>query len=130
MSTPVSKIYSVFYSQFQTSIELPEGIEEQFLLNALGDFEIELYSLSYNDDLGIVENSLTRSEINIIGKIMYKYYLKRERDKVLKINNIVGKDVRMTGLGETKREMNKAYDQLNIEIEAMLNKLKRNTYLW
>lgn len=131
-TTPYSKIQNVFYSTFQSKTEIPIELEEQFFLNAVGDFELNLHEINCsgsvtNGDCEILE-ILPQSKINLLGKLMYKYQLQRERDRIIKLNNIVGRDISLTGMSDTKQVLNKMYDNLLYEIETIIHKLKENTY--
>jgi hypothetical protein len=128
MSTPYEKILNVFHSKFQSKKEIPDGLEEQFFLNALAEFELELYSLTYDENLELIEEDLNRPEINVLGLLMYKEYLQRELDRILKLNNIYGKDVRLTGLGDTKSKTSQALEKIKTDITLMLNKLKDHNF--
>lgn len=122
--TPINKIINVFYSKFQSKIELPEGLVHQFLITSLGEFSNELYVLHLTDDEQFIIEDINLSEIAVLGSLMYKQYLHRERDKTLKLNNIVGRDIKLTAMGNSKYAMNTAYTSLLGEIDLMLDKLK------
>ncbi|GIN23110.1 hypothetical protein [Siminovitchia fordii] len=124
MSTPFEKVQNVFHSKFQSKIELPKGLEEQFFINAISEFNVELYPIEFDEFTFEIEDNLSVFEINLLGTLMYKEYLHRERDKTLKLNNIVGKDIKLTALGNSKYAMNNAYNDLQKEISKMTNKLK------
>ncbi|XYR59858.1 hypothetical protein ACS4RT_13435 [Bacillus amyloliquefaciens] len=59
---------------------------------------------------------------------MYKGYLGRYRDRALKLNNVVGRDIQLTGLANTKAQVNRAYEDLIDDIEKKLSKLKMNNF--
>lgn len=128
MTTPYSKIQNVFHSSFQSQTEILPELEKQFFINAIGDFSLDLYSLNYDLDSYEIEHDLSQAEINLLGKLMYKYYLHRERDRIMKLNNIVGRDIKLTGMSDTKQVINKMYSNLIDEIDLMMTKLKDNTY--
>lgn len=128
MTTPKEQIYNSFYKEFQDTKELPEGLVNQFLLEAIGDFETNLYPINYNSDEGLFEEELSLAEISLLGKIMYKQYLSRERDRVLKLNNVIGKDISLTSMGASKSEMRQAYDDVKSEIKQRFNELKPSSY--
>lgn len=128
MTTPYKKIQFVFHSSFQSKIEIIPELEKQFFINALGDFSLDLYELNYNSETDEIKEDLNQAEINLLGKLMYKYYLQRERDRIMKLNNIVGRDIRLTGMSDTKQAINKMYNGLLNEIDTMIHKLKDNTY--
>lgn len=131
-TTPYERIQNVFYTCFQSKTEMPIELEEQLFYNALGDFELNLRELKYSGsvvdgDCEILED-LSQAEVNLLGKLMYKYQLLRERDRVIKLNNIIGRDIRLTGMGDSKRVMNQVYDNYLHEIDTIMHKLKDNTY--
>lgn len=128
MATPYTKIQNVFYSCPQVKTEIWPDLERQFFFNALGDFSLDLYDLDYDEETDEVIQDLSQSEVNVIGKLMYKHYLLRERDRVIKLNNIVGRDISLTGTGDTKRFISAAYESLLFEIDSMMHKLKTNTF--
>lgn len=124
MTVPYSDILDVFHSSFQSQTTIPTDLEKQFFLNALGYYELELNELDYDDVSETINNDLSRPHIIALGKLMYKYYLHRERDRILKLNNIVGKDIKLTAMGQSKQEINDAYDTTCEEVENLMNKLK------
>jgi hypothetical protein len=127
MGTPYVKVQSVFHSKPQEKKALPEGLEEQFFINAVGDFETDLYPLHILEDNSLQED-LTNSEIQVIGLLMYKHYLERELDRILKLNNIIGRDIKATGLGDSKSNTNKRLESLKEEIDKKISKLKPLTF--
>lgn len=128
MATPYGKVQNVFHSSFQSQVEILPELEQQFFVNAIGDFSLDLYNLDYDLDSYEIEQDLSQAEINLLGKLMYKYYLQRERDRIMKLNNIVGRDIKLTGMSDTKQAINKMYNGLLNEIDTMIHKLKDNTY--
>lgn len=124
MPTPNEKMINVFYSKFQSKVELPDGLVDQFLFTSIGEFSNELYPLTLSDDETYVQEELSLAEIGLLGSLMYKQYLHRERDKTLKLNNIVGKDIKLTAMGNSKYAMNTAYKELLEEIAVKVDKLK------
>lgn len=124
MNTPFEKVLMFFHSRFQSTTELPPELEKQFLIQGVSEFETDLYDLNFNAEFDEFEKQLTLPELNVLGALMYKGYLQRERDRMLKLNNIIGRDIRLTGMSDTKFAVNKAYGELLIEIEGMIAKLK------
>lgn len=126
--TKYEDILKSFHSKFQSKTEIFPELEKQFFLTALGDFEIDLYPLEYDEDAETIEESLSRPEINVLGLLMYKAYLGRERDRILKLNNIIGRDIKLTGMGNSKSQINKAYEEISGEVAESINKLKDNSF--
>lgn len=128
MTTPKSSVLNYFHTEFQSSIELDAGLENQFLLKAIGDFELDLYPIKYDSEANEFDYDLSIIEQSLLGKLMYKHYLSRERDRILKLNNIVGKDISLTSVGQSKSTIIKASENLKIEIDEILHKLKTSSF--
>ena len=126
--TPYEKVINVFHSMFQSNEILPDGLEQQFFINAVGEYETELTELGYDDKSNTFKEPLTSPQIQILGMLMYKGYLGRYRDRALKLNNVVGRDIQLTGLANTKAQVNRAYEDLIDDIEKKLSKLKMNNF--
>lgn len=129
MTTPISDVLNYFYTEFQSTIELPEGLVKQFLLKAIGEFELNLYPINYDLENEVFQYDLNATEMSLLGKIMYKHYLSRERDRILKLNNIVGKDISLTSMGASKSEVRQAYEDVVEEIERTFSRLKKSSFL-
>lgn len=128
MTTPKDDVLKYFHTEFQSPRPMITGLEDQFLLKAIGDFELNLDSLEYNLADSEFNRVLTISEQSLLGKLMYKHYLSRERDRILKLNNIVGKDISLTSVGQAKSTILKAYESVELEIEKIFNRLKTNSF--
>ncbi|MBN7742663.1 hypothetical protein JYA35_08670 [Bacillus velezensis] len=126
--TPYEKIINVFHSMFQSNEILPDGLEQQFFINAVGEYETELTELGFDEESNTFKDPLTSPQIQILGMLMYKGYLGRYRDRALKLNNVVGRDIQLTGLANTKAQVNRAYEDLIDDIEKKLSKLKMNNF--
>ncbi|MBM7598094.1 hypothetical protein JOC34_000451 [Virgibacillus halotolerans] len=128
MATPKKLVVDSFHTEFMSTTVLHSELEDMFLLKAIGDFELELDSLDYNDSVGEFDRDLIRPEITVLGLLMYKHYLGREKDRVMKINNIVGKDIKLTSMADSKRIIAKAYHDAFDEADEMMGKLKDGSY--
>ncbi|MEC4565344.1 hypothetical protein L8C07_05255 [Paenibacillus sp. CMAA1739] len=128
MGTGFEEVFENFYSRPQSKVLLEEDLVEQFLFLAVADYELELGPLNYHKDLKQFDSQLNNILINQLGAIMYRHYLSRELDRVLKLTNIVGKDIGLTGMGDTKRTMQIRLTNLDKEIADRFNKLKKNSY--
>nr|WP_276532214.1 hypothetical protein [Bacillus licheniformis] len=109
---------------FQSTEELPESLERQFLLNAISEYELELTPLNFDKITLDFKSPLTYPQIQILGMLMYKNYLGRYLDRVLKLNNVIGRDIQLTGLANTKAQVNRAYEGLCEEIGIKMSKMK------
>ena len=127
MTTPYVEVQDVFHSKFQEKKELPAGLEAQFFKNAVGDFITDLYPLNIIEDNSLQEE-LALPEIQLLGALMYKNYLERELDRILKLNNIVGRDIKLTGLGDSKSTTKKRLEEVLKDIDKRMSKLQPLTF--
>lgn len=163
MATPYIAIQKSFHSRLTSKVPIISELEEQYLLDALGEFELQLYPITYvfgeqqieqegenGEDVqenqlfhnksvttfdsedeyifGEIVENLTRAEISLLGALMYKQYLSQQIDEVLQLHNIVGKDISITGVGQSKQVYISRYNKLDSEIKGFINGLKNNTY--
>ncbi|WP_214771243.1 hypothetical protein [Exiguobacterium sp. s133] len=120
-------VVEVFHSQFDTRSPIDPGLRQQYFNNALARFETDLYSLNISDT-GEFLDEISKQEIYLLGRIMYLEYLGRERDRINKINNIVGKDISLTSMGDTKRVVQMQYESVKSDVESLMSKLLPTSY--
>jgi hypothetical protein len=128
MSTPYKAIQDSFHSRFKSKSEIIPELEIQYLISALGEFELELFTLTYDETTQEIIEDLPRSQLNLLGILIYKYYKKQELDGILQLNNIVGKDIALTSMGDHKKVNQLAMTLLQKEISDMFNKIKDNSF--
>jgi hypothetical protein len=112
---------SSFESTFQDKYELPYGLVEQFFLDALSQYELEMGETRYDEDSQEFPADFKQYQIMTIAYLMKVKYCERELSRVNKIMNIIGKDISMNDSGGAKRatkeelelELNRANDFLN-----------------
>lgn len=127
-NTTKNDIIQSFHSHPMSKHIIPEGLENQFFLNALSQYELDIDSLNYDE---ISENfpiQLERIVVYTLGMLMYIEYLTRELSRIEKLNGFHGKDIQMTGSDGSKRI---TYSDLQLEIERvreLLHKQKRHCY--
>jgi hypothetical protein len=117
-----------FESTFQAKVVLPTGLEAQWFKDALGEYELEIGTTSYDEGTQTFPVTFQQYQINSIGYLMKLRWCERELSRVLQINNIIGKDVSLNGNGDTKR-MTK--EELLIEmarVKDLLDKQKTTCY--
>ncbi|ASA21824.1 hypothetical protein [Paenibacillus donghaensis] len=128
MSTPYEKVQKSFYAKFQSPVILPDGLIKEFFETALSEFELELYELQWSDESNEFETDLKKIEINLLGRCMYTAYLEREIDRIIKLTNIVGKDISLTGMGDAKRFSLQALANEEEKISKLKYMLKTNSF--
>lgn len=108
--------------------ELPEGLEDEWFVSALSQYELEIDTLEYDFDTNKFNDKLNNAVIYTLGLIMYQEYLTRELSRTLKINGFRGRDVQMTGSDTAKRM---TYSELQNEInrvQELLHKQKTHAF--
>lgn len=124
-NTTYTDILSSFQSLPQSKYSLPDGLMKQWFIDALGEYELEIDELVYNEESEKFDSKLARYQIKTIALIMYTYYLTRELSRAEKLSGINGKDLSITGGDESKRitkadlelQMAKAKDMLDKQMQ-------------
>ncbi len=129
MSTPYIEVLNVFHSLVKSKIEIDEGLEYQWFLNALADYELEISSLNYLDNQKAFSDTLSRQVIRTLGLFMYVNYLTQELSRVMKLNGIIGKDISLTGMDATKRVTIQELENEKLYAEKLLHKQKQHCFL-
>jgi len=117
-NTTYNDVLSSFQSLPQSKYTLPNGLEKQWLLDALGEYELELDELEYDEANEQFTIKLKQYQVKTIALIMYTYYLTRELSRAEKLSGISGKDISITGGDESKR-ITKA------DLELQMSKAKK-----
>lgn len=129
MATPYIKFKSKFESQFMSRTVIVDGLVREYFDTALAEYGLELSDLTYDEINDQVEENLKSSEVLLIGKLMYKAYLNQQLDKYMKMQSMVGENLSVTGLGDTKKTMESRYRLIIEEISRLFNKLKDSSYV-
>ena len=129
MSTPYIEVLNVFHSLVKSKIEIDEGLEYQWFLNALADYELEISNLNYLDNQKAFSDTLSRQVIRTLGLFMYVNYLTQELSRVMKLNGIIGKDISLTGMDATKRVTIQELENEKLYAEKLLHKQKQHCFL-
>lgn len=124
-NTTYNAVLSSFQSLPQSKYLLPDGLIKQWFFDALGEYELEIKELNFDERMDEFDCKLTRYQIKTIALIMYTYYLTRELSRAEKLSGISGKDISITGGDESKRmtkadlelQMAKAKDMLDKQMQ-------------
>ena len=128
MNTSYLDVLNVFHSLLKSKFEIDEGLEYQWFLNALADYELELSELNYLESQRVFADSLPRYVVKTLGLIMYVNYLTQELSRVMKLNGIIGKDISLTGMDATKRVTLEELQSEKIYAEKLLHKQKQHAF--
>lgn len=103
---------------------LPEGLENEWFMSALAQYELEIDELNYNESTNKFSSKLNRSVVYTLGLLMYLEYVTRELSRAEKLNGFYGKDIHLTGSDSSK---NVTYKDLVLEkerVQELLHKQK------
>ena len=120
-------VFDVFESTFQDKFEIPESLERQWFKNALAEYELEIGSTGYDSSVDQFPEGCSSAVILTLGLYMKLYYCRREFSRVNKLQNIVGKDLSMTGSGSQKT-MTK--QELEFEYNNICDKINKQKTSW
>ena len=128
MATTEIDVINCFHSFPMVKKELPVGLEHQFFLNALAEYELEISELGYDETREEFVDTISRNAILTLGMIMYVNYLTRELSRIEKLNGFHGKDIQMTGSDGSKR-ITLADLELELDrVNSLLHKQKTHAF--
>lgn len=128
-NTTYNDVLSSFESMPMSKYVLADGLIKQWFLDAIGDYELELDDLNFDESSNEFPIELKRYQIKTLALLMYCGYLTRELSRAEKLNGIVGKDIQMTGMDASKR-VTMADLELELErAEKMLHKQKQHCFV-
>lgn len=128
MATTEIDVINCFHSFPMAKKELPSGLEHQFFLNALAEYELEISELGYDETREEFADTISRNAILTLGMIMYVNYLTRELSRIEKLNGFHGKDIQMTGSDGSKR-ITLADLELELDrVNSLLHKQKTHAF--
>lgn len=121
-------VLNSFHSSFQDKVLIPESLEREWFLKAVGKYSYEIDPLNFDEELLEFDVRLDRYVIDTLGSMMKKYYQQRELSKVNKRISIVGKDLSVnSGMSSSKYAENEL-TQVTNEVDEMLFKQTPTAY--
>lgn len=121
-------VINSFHSHPMSKNLLPTGLEHQFFLNALAQYELEIQELGFDEETKEFTAKISRESVFTLGMLMYIEFLIRELSRIEKLNGFHGKDIQMTGSDGSKRV---TLSDLELEISRvneLLHKQKLHSY--
>ena len=128
MATTEIDVINCFHSFPMSKQVLPAGLEHQFFLNALAEYELEICELGYNDETNEFNDTISRNAVLTLGMIMYTNFLTRELSRIEKLNGFHGKDIQMTGSDGSKRITLSALELELERVDSLLHKQKVHAF--
>ena len=127
--TTFSEIEQRFHSMPLTKYEIPEALEQEWLKSAVEDYELDLdQKLNYSSESLAFASKLPGQTIRLLAMMMYVSYLQRELSRVMALNGIYGKDLKITGGDETKRVTRQELENEIYRVNVRLHKMKQHSF--
>lgn len=101
-NTLAKDVFRSFEASFKDKSIIPEELELEWLLKAIGRYSIELDTLAFDEDSLSFDCKLDRYVIDTLAAFMKQSYQEREVSKVNKRVSIVGKDISIDGNNGSK----------------------------
>ena len=127
MATDYEDVLDVFYSTIREKYELDIDLLEQWFVMSCRDYELDIAPLNYDANTQMFP-AVSGATVNILGIMMARYYVKREQSRINKLNNIIGRDLRLNATGDAKKAVQVEYENILLDIEKRLHKLKTHVY--
>ena len=127
-NTTYEDVISSYRSVFMDKYPIPDGLEYQWFLDANAEYALEVKELEFDPDLRVYSEKLSQSVILTIASIMKRKYSEREFSRINKLNNIIGKDISLNGMGDSKRSTERELEFKNSQIADLINKQKVTAY--
>ena len=127
-NTTKADVIQSFRSHPMAKKALPEGLEDEWFMSALAQYELDVDELGYDTTTSEFNSELKTGVVYTLGLMMYAEYITRELSRLEKINGFRGKDIQLTGSDGSK---NITYKDLNLELERvqiLLHKQKTHAY--
>lgn len=128
MNTTYEEIIKSFHSTFQDKVVIPESLEKEWFLKAVGKYSFEIDPIIYIDELEEFDSQLNRYTIDTLGLMMKKFYQERELSKVNKRISIVSKDLSIDGSNGSKTATKNELDKVCEELDNMIYKQTPSAY--
>ena len=121
-------VLNSYHSSFQDKVLIPESLEREWFLKAVGKYSYEIDPLNFDEELLEFDVRLDRYVIDTLGSMMMKYSQQRELSKVNKRISIVGKDLSVDGSNGSKTAAKSELEMVSQEVDEMLYKQTPTAY--
>jgi len=127
-NTTYENVLSSYQSVFMDKYPIPEGLEFQWFLDANAEYALEIKDLEFDEELMEYPTQLPQKVVLTLASIMKSKYSEREFSRVNKLNNIIGKDISLNGMGDSKRFAERELEIKRSQIADLINKQKTTAY--
>lgn len=128
-NTIATEVYDVFESSFASKVVIPSSLELIWLKKAVGCYNAEIGTITFNEDYLQFDSKLDQYTINTLGAYMKKFYQEREFSKVNKYPSVVMKDISIDGNNGTKNATKAELDYVSNEVSEMIENQKPSSFL-
>lgn len=122
-------VINSFHSTFQDKTIIPESLEKEWFLKAVGKFSHEIEKINFDENLLSFDSKLDRYIIDTLGLMMKKFYQQRELSKANKRISIVGKDLSINSGMSSSKYAEDELSQVSNEVDEMLYRQTPSAYV-
>jgi len=124
VTTSQSKVLDKFYSLIMTGYELPESLVKEWFDTALGEYELVLQPLQYDEVTSKFTTRLSSYQVTLLGLLIKREFDTREFSRMSKVTGIDTKDERVSGLQAAKQAVRAEIEIDGQRIEELFQKIK------
>lgn len=128
-NTVAGDVFRSFEASFKDKSIIPEDLELEWLLKAIGRYSIELDSLNFNEENLSFDSKLDRYIIDTLAAFMKQSYQEREVSKVNKRVSIVSKDISIDGNNGSKNAAKNELDYDDRKSNEMISNQLPTAYV-
>ena len=128
-NTVAGDVFRSFEASFKDKSIIPEDLELEWLLKAIGRYSIELDSLNFNEENLSFDSKLDRYIIDTLAAFMKQSYQEREVSKVNKRVSIVSKDISIDGNNGSKNAAKTELDYADRKSTEMISNQLPTAYV-
>lgn len=141
MDTNANEVKDKFYSLIITGEVLPEGLVNEWLDTAVGEYNLELGTnleliketipgVEEEPDVVVItiNDNLLPSQKSLLGRYMQREFITRELSRYSKVTGIDSKDEKVSGLQATKITLRAELTLAETAIAELISKIKEIKY--
>jgi hypothetical protein len=125
--TDYESVVEVFESEMREKYELPPDLIKRWFRTAVATYSLDISLLLFDESTGNFQK-ISDVEITILGYLIYISYLRRERSRIGKLNNIIGKDIQLNATQYAKSAVRDEHEDMINEVKEKIHKLKQHSF--
>lgn len=127
--TEYGDVVTMFHSMPKTREVISDKLEQQYFLQAMAEFQLNIKALAYDPVTEMFDEALPFQVIYTLALLMYVAYLRQELSRTLRLNGISGKDITLTGVPASKQYTSAELQAELTKTQQLLYKQMQHAYL-